>query len=89
MDPLTWMLGAAVVGAYGYRRPTDLFRVALRAHSAPLATAEADITRSRTPRLHYWRGGRGAPVVFVHGFGTEAAVNWYAQLIDASRPNGT
>lgn len=28
---------------------------------------------------------RGVPVVFVHGFGTEGAVNWYAQVEEFSR----
>lgn len=79
MDPLTWLLGAAAVGTYGYRRPTDLFGVALRTR-----LRVAGLTRRYhtlpDARVHYWRGGRGAPLVFVHGFGTEAAVNWYAQL---------
>jgi pimeloyl-ACP methyl ester carboxylesterase len=80
MDPLMWMFGAALAGAYGYRRPADVFRIALRAR------LRARRFRSRTvtlpdARLHYWRGGRGAPLVFVHGFGTEAAVNWHEQLV--------
>jgi hypothetical protein len=79
MDPITWMLGAVAVGTYGYRRPTELFRVALRAR---LRASRMQSRYHTLPdaRLHYWRSGRGEPVVFVHGFGTEAAVNWYAQL---------
>jgi len=79
MDAMTWLLGAAVVGTYGYRRPTDIFGVALRAR----LRASGLTPRYHTlpdARIRYWRGGRGAPLVFVHGFGTEAAVNWYAQL---------
>jgi pimeloyl-ACP methyl ester carboxylesterase len=80
MDPLTWMLGAAAIGAYGYRRPTDVFRLALRTH---LRTRGLRARYHTLPdaRVHYWRGGRGEPIVFVHGFGTEAAVNWHAQLV--------
>ncbi len=79
MDPFTWMLGAAAIGTYGYRRPTELLSVALRAR---LRAARLKRRYHTLPdaRVHYWRGGRGAPLVFVHGFGTEAAVNWYAQL---------
>jgi pimeloyl-ACP methyl ester carboxylesterase len=79
MDPMTWLLGAAAVGTYGYRRPTDIFGVALRAR---LRASRLKRRYHTLPdaRIHYWRGGRGAPLVFVHGFGTEAAVNWYAQL---------
>ena len=35
--------------------------------------------------IRYWRGGRGQPLIFVHGFGTEAAVNWYAQMLAFAR----
>lgn len=80
MDPFfAWVLGATAVGAYGYRRPTDVLSLALRAR----LRAKGVRDRRRTlpdARVRYWRGGRGAPLVFVHGFGTEAAVNWYAQL---------
>lgn len=80
MDPLTWMVGAVAVGAYGYRRPTDVFRLALYAR---LRAASFRRFRRTLPdaTVHYWRGGDGAPLVFVHGFGTEAAINWYAQMI--------
>src|SRR5262249_28256431 len=80
MDPMTGALGTAAIGAYGYRRPTELFGVALRAH---LRFAGFASRRHTLPdaRLHYWRGGRGTPLVLVHGFGTEAAVNWHAQLV--------
>jgi len=80
MDPLAWMVGAAALGAVGYRRPTDVFRAVLR---AALRARGFKTQRATLPdaAVHYWRGGRGAPVVFVHGFGTEAAVNWYQQMI--------
>ncbi len=80
MGPLTWMFGAAVIGAYGYHRPTNVFGGALRAH---LRIRGLRKQRHTLPdaRITYWRGGRGAPLVFVHGFGTEAAVNWHAQLV--------
>jgi pimeloyl-ACP methyl ester carboxylesterase len=80
MDPLTWMFGAAALGAYGYRRPTDLFHVGLRTHLRARGFRRHTHTLPDA-RITYWRGGRGAPVVFVHGFGTEAAVNWHAQLV--------
>lgn len=80
MDPyLACVVGATFVGAYGYRRPTDVLSLALAAR----LRAKGVRDRRRTlpdARVRYWRGGRGEPVVFVHGFGTEAAVNWYAQL---------
>ena len=80
MEPsLPWMLGVAALGAYGYRRPTDVLNLALRAR----LRAHGVRDRRRTlpdARVRYWRGGRGDPLVFVHGFGTEAAVNWHAQL---------
>jgi pimeloyl-ACP methyl ester carboxylesterase len=80
MDPLMWMVGAALAGAYGYRRPTDVFRIALRAHLRARGFRSRSITLPDA-RVHYWRGGRGTPLVFVHGFGTEAAVNWHEQLV--------
>jgi pimeloyl-ACP methyl ester carboxylesterase len=78
------MIGAAAVGAYGYRRPTEVFRLALRArlHSQGFRSLRC---RLRDADVRYWRGGRGTPLVFVHGFGTEAAVNWYAQLLALSK----
>lgn len=80
MDALTWMLGAAALGAYGYRRPTELFRIGLYAR---LRVGGLRRRRRTLPdaTVHYWRGGRGAPLVFVHGFGTEAAINWSAQML--------
>ena len=80
MDPLAWMVGAAALGAVGYRRPTDVFRAVLR---AALRARGFKPHRATLPEagVRYWRGGRGTPVVFVHGFGTEAAVNWYQQMI--------
>ncbi len=80
MDPLAWLLGAAAVSMYGYRRPTEVFRLALYAR---LRAGGLRRHRRTLPdaTVHYWRGGRGAPLVFVHGFGTEAAINWYAQLL--------
>ncbi len=84
MDPFTWMLGVVALGAYGYRRPTDVLRAALRVR---LHAAGVRARRHTLPdaRIHYWRGGRGEALVFVHGFGTEAAVNWQAQLVDLAR----
>ncbi len=84
MEPFTWMLGAAALGAYGYRRPTELFRFAMRARlqAAGLRSHRVDLPGGR---VRYWRGGRGRPLVFLHGFGTEAAVNWYAQLLAFTR----
>jgi abhydrolase domain-containing protein 6 len=80
MDPLAWMLGAAALGAYGYRRPTGLLRTAVHARLRArgyrrqrLALPDATVS--------YWRGGRGVPLVLVHGFGTEAAINWFGQLL--------
>jgi pimeloyl-ACP methyl ester carboxylesterase len=80
MDPsLAWLIGASAVGVYGYRRPTDVLRMALRMR---LRTRGVRDRRRTLPdaRVRYWRGGRGESVVFVHGFGTEAAVNWHSQL---------
>jgi pimeloyl-ACP methyl ester carboxylesterase len=83
MDPLTWMLGAAALGAYGYRRPIEVFRLALyaRLHAGGLRRHRRTLPDAT---VRFWRGGRGAPLVFVHGFGTEAAINWYAQLLPFS-----
>jgi pimeloyl-ACP methyl ester carboxylesterase len=80
MDPLALMVGATALGAIGYRRPTDLFRAVLR---AALRARGFKSRRIRLPDggVHYWRGGRGTPLVLVHGFGTEAAVNWYHQMV--------
>lgn len=74
------MLGFALAGAYGYRRPTEIFRVALRTRLRMRQFASRHVTLADA-RVHYWRGGRGAPLVFVHGFGTEAAINWHEQLV--------
>jgi pimeloyl-ACP methyl ester carboxylesterase len=74
------MVGAVAVGAYGYRRPTDVFRVALGAHLRARGFRSRRVTLPEAD-VRYWRGGRGASLVFVHGFGSEAAVNWHAQLV--------
>jgi len=80
VDPFPWMIGVVLAGAYGYRRPTELFRIALRTRLRLRKFASRQVTLSDA-RVHYWRGGHGAPLVFVHGFGTEAAVNWHEQLV--------
>jgi abhydrolase domain-containing protein 6 len=79
MDPSLLLAGAAGLGGYGYLRPTDLFRhaVAARLHLAGLRSRHVRLPRAR---VRVWSGGHGEPVVFVHGFGTEASVNWHAQL---------
>jgi pimeloyl-ACP methyl ester carboxylesterase len=74
------MAGAALAGAYGYRRPTNVFRSALRARLRMRRFRGRFVTLPDA-RVHYWRGGRGAPLLFVHGFGTEAAINWHEQLV--------
>ncbi len=80
------LLGASAfgLGAYAYWRPTRIFN--------RLVYARLHAERLRSVRLHLprfdvrcWLGGRGEPLVFVHGFGTEAAVNWHAQLPAARR----
>jgi pimeloyl-ACP methyl ester carboxylesterase len=78
------LAGASGLGAYAYARPTDLYR---RALAAGLRLRGLRPTRARLPRadVEYWMGGRGAPVLFVHGFGTEAVINWAAQLVPARR----
>ena len=81
MDPLT--LDARRGGARRVRLSAADRPLPRRAARAP-ARARLRSRRYRTlpdARVRYWRGGRGAPLVFVHGFGTEAAVNWYAQLL--------
>jgi len=81
VGPLTLAASAAAFGVYGYRRPADLFRLAV--HSR-LRVAGFRSRRAALPdaTISYWRGGRGeSPLLFVHGFGTEAAVNWSAQLV--------
>ena len=79
MDPSLLLAGAVGLGGYGYLRPTDLFR---RVLAARLRIAGIRSRRVRLPRAHvrFWSGGRGEPVVFVHGFGTEASLNWHTQL---------
>lgn len=79
MDPSLLLLGAAGLGSYGYLRPAELFRRAIgaRLHLAGLRSRHIRLPRAE---IRYWSGGRGDPVVFVHGFGTEASVNWHAQL---------
>ncbi|MBI3768086.1 MAG: alpha/beta fold hydrolase [Deltaproteobacteria bacterium] len=79
MDPSLLLAGAAGLAGYGYLRPTELFRHAV---GARLCLAGLRSQRVRLPRaqVRVWSGGHGDPVVFVHGFGTEASVNWHAQL---------
>jgi pimeloyl-ACP methyl ester carboxylesterase len=79
VDPLLLAAGAFGLGAYGYRRPTALFN---RLVYARLYAQGYRPQRCTLPRVQVrcWVGGRGEPLVFVHGFGTEAAVNWHAQL---------
>ncbi len=84
MDLTLLLAGAAGVGGYGYWRPMQLFRhaVAARLHLAGLRSRRMMLTRGR---VRVWTGGQGEPVVFVHGFGTEASVNWHLQLPFARR----
>lgn len=84
MDPALLLAGAAGLGGYGYLRPTELFRHVV---AARLRLAGLRSQRMRLPRaqVRVWRGGRGDPVVFVHGFGTEASINWHAQLPSVRR----
>ena len=84
MDLFLLTAGALGLGAYGYRRPTSLFN---RLVYGRLYAEGFRSTRLALPQTHVrcWIGGRGEPLVFVHGFGTEAAVNWHAQLVAARR----
>jgi abhydrolase domain-containing protein 6 len=84
MDVSLLLAGAAGLGGYGYLRPTELFRhvVGARLRLAGFRSRRIQLPRAR---VRVWRGGRGEPVVFVHGFGTEASVNWHAQLPAARR----
>ncbi len=79
MDPTLLLAGAAGLGGYAYWRPMQLFRhaVAARLHLAGLRSQHLALGRAR---VRVWTGGRGEPVVLVHGFGTEASVNWHLQL---------
>jgi pimeloyl-ACP methyl ester carboxylesterase len=79
MDPSLLLAGAAGLAGYGYLRPTDVFRGAL---AARLRVAGIRSRRVRLPRaaVRFWSGGPGEPVIFVHGFGTEASLNWHGQL---------
>jgi pimeloyl-ACP methyl ester carboxylesterase len=83
MEPLAWMFGAALAGAYGYHRPANVFRNALRARLRFRRFRSRYVTLPDA-RVHYWRGGRGTPLLLVHGFGTEAAINWHEQLVPFS-----
>jgi len=84
VDASLLLAGVAGVGGYGYLRPTELFRhvVGARLRLAGMRSQRLQLTRAR---VRVWRGGRGDPVVFVHGFGTEASINWNQQLPAACR----
>lgn len=84
MDPVTTLALGAGFAAASYWRPMSLYRLALtaRLRAAGLRTG---VARLPSATVRYWHGGRGRPVVFVHGFGTEAAFNWQAQLPFAGR----
>ncbi len=84
MDPTLLLAGVAGLGGYGYWRPTDVFRRALSTRLR-LAGIRSRVVRLPRARVRVWTGGRGTPVVFVHGFGTEAAFNWHGQLPAARR----
>ncbi len=79
MDPTLLLAGAAGLGGYGYWRPTELFRHVVGARLR-LAGLRSQYVRLPRARVRVWSGGRGTPVLFVHGFGTEASFNWHAQL---------
>ncbi len=84
MDASLLLAGAAGIGGYGYLRPTEVFRhvVGARLRVAGFRSQRLQLPRAR---VRVWRGGRGDPLVFVHGFGTEASVNWSQQLPAARR----
>src|SRR6266481_5217903 len=84
MDASLLLAGAAGIGGYGYLRPTEVFRhvVGARLRVAGFRSQRLELPRAR---VRVWRGGRGDPLVFVHGFGTEASVNWSQQLPAARR----
>lgn len=31
-------------------------------------------------KVHYWVGGKGPPLVMIHGYGSEGILNWYRQV---------
>jgi pimeloyl-ACP methyl ester carboxylesterase len=84
MDPIWLLAGAGGLAGYGYWRPTELFRHAVGARLR-LAGLRSRHVRLPRARLRLWQGGHGEALVLVHGFGTEASVNWHAQLPTARR----
>jgi abhydrolase domain-containing protein 6 len=84
VDLLLLAAGALGLGAYTYRRPTRIFN---RLVYGSLYARGFRSVRVRLPHtdVRCWVGGSGEPLVFVHGFGTEAAINWHGQLPAARR----
>ena len=84
MDLLLLAAGALGFGAYTYRQPIRTFNRLVYGH---LYARGLRSVRVRLPEteVRCWLGGSGEPLVFVHGFGTEAAINWHAQLVAARR----
>ena len=84
MDLLLLAAGALGLGVYTYRRPTRIFHRLVYGHLYARGFRSVRLRQPRT-NVRCWVGGSGEPLVFVHGFGTEAAINWHGQLPAAGR----
>jgi pimeloyl-ACP methyl ester carboxylesterase len=41
--------------------------------------------KSNSETIHYWKGGKGPVILFLHGFGLDALLTWRNELITLSR----
>lgn len=62
----------------------ELRERSLRAHARRVGMHAANVDVG-ADRLHVWRGGRGAPLLLLHGFGASAIWQWHDQLGDFTR----
>ena len=79
---IVWLLAIAL-GAFAWLRPLAVVRTA--AHFALWRGGiHSRYTQVGGYRIHYYEGGEGPPLVFVHGLGAEA-LNWVPAMLDMRR----
>src|SRR5271157_1731054 len=77
---LIFLLLVLALAVFAWRRPLALVRAAGRV-TLLCGGIHSHYTQAGGYRVHYYEGGDGPPLIFVHGLGAES-LNWVRAMLD-------